>query len=49
MKKAPFTLFYVEKDIFIAVPIEDDGRYDKSLVYILGKLALEQHILFDIV
>tara|TARA_B100000085_G_scaffold233653_1_gene221191 strand:- start:789 stop:938 length:150 start_codon:yes stop_codon:yes gene_type:complete len=49
VKKPPFTLFFVKKSIFIAIPIEDDGRYDAKLVFLLGKMALEQHSLFDII
>jgi hypothetical protein len=49
VKNAPFTKFFIDKDIFVIVPVEDDGTYDSRLVYILGKLALKQYSLFDIV
>tara|TARA_Y100001973_G_C5155090_1_gene310258 strand:- start:708 stop:857 length:150 start_codon:yes stop_codon:yes gene_type:complete len=49
VKTLPFTIFYIEEDIFVAVPLEDDGEYDKRMVYLLGKRALHQYQIFDIV
>ncbi len=47
--KRPFTLFYIEEDIFIALPLGDDGKYDSRLVYLVGKRAVNQVRLFDII
>ena len=47
MKTLPFTLFFIEEGIFIAVPLEADGMYDKRMVYLLGKRALLQSDMFD--
>tara|TARA_A200000159_G_scaffold161730_1_gene184189 strand:- start:5248 stop:5412 length:165 start_codon:yes stop_codon:yes gene_type:complete len=42
-----FTLFMVDKDIFIAVPMGEDGEYSLSLVYLMGVYALKENRLFE--
>ena len=43
-----FVLFAVEKEIYIAIPVDDAGTFDSKLVFLLGKQAVKQNILFDI-
>ena len=42
-----FTLFSVDKGIFIAVPVEDDGKYSVSLLYFMGAYAFRESKNFD--
>lgn len=42
-----FTLFSVDKGIFIAVPVEDDGKYSLSLLYFMGAYAFRESKNFD--
>tara|TARA_Y100000287_G_scaffold185958_1_gene190981 strand:- start:8056 stop:8214 length:159 start_codon:yes stop_codon:yes gene_type:complete len=44
-----FSLLAVENDVYIAVPIDDDGKFDAKLVFLLGTFAVKENILFDIV
>ena len=42
-----FTLFMVDKDIFVAVPMDEEGDYSLSLVYLMGVYALKANRLFE--
>lgn len=44
-----FTLFAIEQGIFIAIPVEDDGKFDAKIVYLVGKQAVKEYALFDLV
>ena len=44
-----FSLLAVDSDVYIAVPIDDDGKFDGKLVFLLGSIAIKENILFDLV
>ena len=48
MKKNLFSLFYVDNDCYIAVPVEIGDKYDKKMVYILGTIAIRMCKEFDL-
>lgn len=44
-----FSLLAVDSNIYIAVPIDDDGKFDAKLVFLLGTYAVKENALFDVI
>ena len=47
MKLSDFTLFAVDKGVYIALPVDEDGTYDSKLVFMVGTYAMIEYKKFN--